>query len=309
MKLLITGSSGHLGANLLRRLLADGHEVRALLRSGSNNSALDGLSVERVYGDLRDPSQVMAAVRGCERISHCAAKVSTTMGDQREIFECNVVGTRNLLRAALEAGVSRVVVTGSFGATGHNPERPSDESVPFYPFDRQLPYSATKALVEHECLKAAVDGLHVVIAVSCAIIGPNDFKPSRMGKMLIDFANGKLRAYIPGGFEFVAAEDIARGHILCMEKGRPGQKYIFSTEFRTVDQLMDTCEEVTGRPRPPRLPAGLMAGIAEVTSFVMTNFFPRAPQRFTPAAVRFLRMKRQADCSKARAEPDADAYE
>lgn len=301
--LLITGSSGHLGANLIRRLLDDGHEVRAFLRKESNNAALDGLAVERVYGDLRDVPQVMAAVRGCDRIYHCAAQVETVPGKEREIFDCNVMGTRNVLRAALETGVSRVVVTGSLSAVGHDPSRPSDENVPFYPFDNLPPYSTAKAWVEHECLKAAVEGLHVVIATSCAIIGPNDFKPSRMGKMLIDFANGKLRAYIPGGFVFVAARDIAQGHILAMEKGRSGQKYIFSTEFLTMDKLMDVCEEVTGRPRPRlRLPAPLMAGIAEVTTFVLTNFFPNVPQRFTPAAVRFLRMERNADCSKARRE-------
>jgi nucleoside-diphosphate-sugar epimerase len=124
-----------------------------------------------------------------------------------------------------------------------------------------------------------------------------------MGRTLIDFANGKLRAYIPGGFTFVSVSDMVEGHILAMEKGRRGQKYIFSTAFLTVDELMSIFEEVTGRKRPSlRLPPPLMAGIAEVSSFFLTNFFPNRPQRFTPAAVRFLRMQRKADCSKARNE-------
>lgn len=300
MATLITGSSGHLGANLVRRLIKDGHDVRALVRRRSNNAALDGLKVEIVYGDLRDPASFAAAVRGCSQIHHCAALLVTTKGKEREIFDCNVIGTRNLLRAAMDAGVSKVVVSGSLSAVGHAGDRPSDESVPFYPFEKLLPYSHTKAGVEHECLKAAVEGLNVVIATSCAIVGPNDFKPSRMGQTLIDFARGKLRAYVPGGFTFVAASDIVEGHMLCMEKGRSGQKYIFGTEFATVDQLMDIFEEVTGRKRPKlRLPGAVMAGLAEVSSFVMTNFFPEKPQRFTPAAVRFLRMQRKADCSKA----------
>ena len=164
------------------------------------------------------------------------------VGGEREIFENNVIGTRNLLRAALDAGVSRVVVSGSLSAVGHDPNRPSDESMPFYPFDKHVPYAHTKAGVEHECLKAFAEGLDVVIATSCAILGPNDFKPSRMGKTLIDFATGKLRAYIPGGFTFVAARDMAGGHILAMDKGRAGQKYIFSTEFLTVDDLMTIFE-------------------------------------------------------------------
>ncbi|HEY2380632.1 MAG TPA: NAD-dependent epimerase/dehydratase family protein [Terriglobia bacterium] len=303
MTTLITGASGHLGANLVRRLLNDGQTVRALVRRGSNNAALDGLNVERIYGDLREPVPVAAAVRGCRQIHHCAALLSTTTGREREIFDCNVIGTRNLLRAALDAGVSRVVVSGSLSAVGHVDGRPSDETVPFYPFEKLPPYSHTKAGVEHECLKAAADGLDVVIATSCAIIGPNDFKPSRMGKTLVDFSLGKLRAYIPGGFTFVSAADMVEGHMLCMEKGRRGQKYIFSTEFLTVDELMAIFEQVTGHRRPRfRLPAPLMAGIAEVSSFVLTNFFPGRAQRFTPAAVRFLRMQRKADSSKAMQE-------
>ena len=301
--ILITGSSGHLGANLVRRLLDDGREVRVLLRKGSDNAAVDGLKVDRVYGDLRDREALAAAVRGCEQIHHCAAKVSTTAGNEREIFDCNVIGTRNLLAAALQAGVARVVVSGSLSAVGDDPSGPSDETVPFYPFETLPPYSHSKAGVEHECLKAVVEGLDVVIATSCAIIGPNDFKPSRMGQTLIDFATGRLRAYIPGGFTFVAARDMADGHILAMEKGRTGQKYIFSTEFLTVDQLMAIFEDVTGRPRPRlRLPAPLMAGIASVTQLVQTRLFPDAPQRFTPAAVRFLRKERKADCGKAMRE-------
>jgi nucleoside-diphosphate-sugar epimerase len=301
--LLVTGATGHLGANLIRRLLDDGHAVRVLLQPNRQTSAVDGLDVERTYGDIRDPAAVAAAVRGSERVYHCAAKISTLAGEEREIYESNVIGTRNVLRAALDAGVSRVVVTGSLSAVGHDPNRPSVESMPFYPFDKHLPYAMTKAFVERECLNAAVQGLDVVIATSCAILGPNDFVPSRMGRTLIDFAHGKLRAYIPGGFEFVAARDIVQGHVLAMEKGRSGQKYIFCTEFASVDQLMTIFEEVTGRPRPRlRLPPPVMARIADVSSFVMTNFFPTVPQRFTPAAVRLLRMQRRADCTKAKQE-------
>jgi nucleoside-diphosphate-sugar epimerase len=300
---LVTGGSGHLGANLVRRLLDEGHAVRVLLRPGSDNRALDGLPVERALGDVRDPTAARAAVSGCRQVYHCAAKVSTARSAERDIFSSNVLGTRNVLWAAKERGVSRVVVSGSFSAVGHDPARPSDETVPFYPFGSVLPYSWSKLLVEHECLQAAADGLDVVVAISCAIIGPNDFKPSRMGRVLVDFAHGRLRAYIPGGFEFVAAHDIVEGHLLAMDKGRSGQRYIFSTEFLTVDQLMSLFEAVTGRPRPRlRLPAPLMAGIAEVKSRIIDRMWPNAEPRFTPGAVRFLRMRRRADCAKAKTE-------
>lgn len=301
--IFLTGANGHLGANLLRRLLTDGQKVRVFLRPTSDNSTVDGLDVEHAYGDLRDAASIAAAIPGCDRVYHCAAKVSTLVGEHKEIWECNVLGTRNLLQAARSAGVQRVVVSGSFSAVGRDPARPSDETFPFNPFDTVLPYGHSKACVEHECLKAVVDGLDVVVAVSCAILGPYDFKPSRMGRVLLDYANGRLRAYIPGGFEFVSAQDIVQGHILSMEKGRTGHKYIFSTQFLSIDELMDLYAQITGRARHGlRLPPALMAVVAEMSTFVLTNFFPSVPQRFTPAAVRLLRMNRRADCSKAKRE-------
>jgi 3beta-hydroxysteroid-4beta-carboxylate 3-dehydrogenase (decarboxylating) len=302
MRVLVTGGSGHLGANLVRRLLDEGQEVRALERAGGGE-ALAGLDVEVVAGDLRDAAAVRAAVDGCRRVYHCAAKVSSAEGQQREIYASNVLGTRHLLRAALETGVERVVVTGSFSAVGHDPSHPSDESVPVDPFGRLLPYQRSKIAVEHECLKAVVEGLDVVVATSCAILGPHDYRPSRMGQLLLDFARGRLRAYVPGGFEFVAARDIVQGHRLAMDKGRTGHKYIFSTAFKTVDELMVIYEGVTGRRRPRlRLPGPVMSGLAEVVNFFVMRLAPDAEPRFTPGAVRILRMHRRADITKARTE-------
>jgi len=303
MRVLVTGGSGHLGANLVRRLLDEGQQVRVLERVGGGGEALAGLDVEVVGGDLRDAAAVRGAVRGCRRVYHCAAKVSSAEGQQREIYASNVVGTRHLLRAALAEGVERVVVTGSFSAVGHDPTRPSDESVPVDPFARLLPYQRSKVAVEHECLKAVVEGLDVVIATSCAILGPHDYKPSRMGQLMLDFARGRLRAYVPGGFEFVAARDIVQGHRLAMDKGRTGHKYIFSTAFKTVDELMAVYEDVTGRRRPRlRLPGPMMTGLAEAVNFFVMRFAPDVEPRFTPGAVRILRMNRRADITKARTE-------
>lgn len=306
---LVTGGAGHLGANLVRRLLDDGHAVRCLQRPGSNNAALDGLDVERVDGDLRDPASLRRAVAGCARVFHAAAKVSTIDGDhrhKREIFDSNVLGTRHMLAAALEEGVSRVVVTGSFSAVGHHlddPSRPADETVPFYPFERSMPYEVSKVGVEHEVLRAVARGQDAVVATSCAIIGPNDFKPSRMGRTLCDYTRGRVRAYIPGGFEFVTSRDIVEGHVLAMEEGRRGEKYVFSTQFMTLDDVLDTFQRVTGAPKPRlRLPVGLMEPIAEVMSAILTRFFPDVPQRLTPGAMRILRMNRHADTTKARTE-------
>ncbi|MGZ8238853.1 MAG: NAD-dependent epimerase/dehydratase family protein, partial [Methylobacter sp.] len=216
---LVTGATGHLGANLVRRLLADGEQVRVMMHSGRDNGALDGLDVERVIADLRNSEAVSAAVRGCSRVYHCAALVSTIEGSaahKRELFDINVRGTIYVLQAAKHHNIDKVVVSGSLSATGYEPDRSSHEGMPFYPFERHLPYGFTKHLTEHECLKAHADGLNVVVATSCAIVGPHDYAPSRMGRVLIDYAHGSLRAYIPGGFEFVSSRDIAEGHVLAM---------------------------------------------------------------------------------------------
>jgi nucleoside-diphosphate-sugar epimerase len=306
---LVTGASGHLGANLVARLLADGEHVRILLQPGVDNSAVDDLDVERAEGDFRNLESVEVAVKGCQRVYHCGAMVSTIQGNRdhrRQLFESNVVGTRNILQAAQVHGVTRVVVTGSFSAVGHHlddPSAPSDESVPFYPFRRAMPYERTKLLAELECLRAVARGLDVVVATSCAILGPNDFLPSRMGRTLCDFANGRLRAYVPGGFEFVSARDIVSGHQLAMSRGRAGEKYIFSTCFATLDEIVALFERVTGVPRPSRrLPAAMMAAFAAVASPILSQFFPNVRQRLTPGAIRILRMRRHANTSKAQAE-------
>ncbi len=305
-KTLVTGATGHLGANLVRRLIADGEEVRVLIRPGRDNGSMDGLDVERVFGDLRHAKEVSSAVAGCRRVYHCAALVSTIEGDavhKREVFDTNVRGTLNVLSASAEQAVDKVVVSGSLSATGYEDGEPSHEEMPFYPFDRHLPYGFTKHLVEHHCLRAHADGLNVVVATSCAILGPHDYVPSRIGRVLIDYAHGQLRAYIPGGFEFVSTHDIAEGHVLAMKKGRSGQKYIISTAYSTVDDLLDMFGEVTGRPKPRlRLPAPVMAAIAEVADKTWFRAFPNKPRRFTPAAVRLLSMHRRVDHRKANEE-------
>jgi nucleoside-diphosphate-sugar epimerase len=288
----------------VRQLTEAGEPVRVLLHSESERPGVAGLDVEVLVGDPRDRATAEAAVLGCRQVYHCAARVSTMPRSQMDLFGHNVLATRWLPRAAARAGVAKVVVTSSFSAVGHRGDGgPSDETEAFNPLEAHLPYEHTKAAAEHECLKACAEGLNVVIATSTAIIGPNDFKPSRMGRVLLSYARGRLPAYVAGGFEFVAARDIASGHRLAMAHGRPGQKYIFLTEFRTMDQIMATFLSVTSaRRRPMRLSPRTLRGVAEVTSRIGALVAPHAEPLQTPAALRLLRLGRRADTSKARDE-------
>ena len=306
---LVTGSSGHVGANLVRRLLAEGTRVRVLLRESSKNEALDDLDVERVYADIRDLNATRKALEGCRGVYHCAAKVSTIDGNgahRREVFECNVLGTRHVLQAARDVDAGRVVVTGSFSAVGYDlddPSAPSDETMQFYPMERTMPYERSKVLVEHECLRGVALGQDVVIATCCAVVGGSDFVPSRLGRTMCDYANGKLRAYVDGGFAFVAARDIVEGHLRCMDRGRTGEKYIFASEYKTISDILDLYEEVTGLPRPKRrMPTPLMYAFSEVASYYLSRFHPSFPQRFTPGAIRLLKKRRHANIDKAKQE-------
>lgn len=312
-KVLVTGASGHLGSNLVRHLLDAGHEVRALVQAKADNRGIEGLEVERVEGDLRDADSLRRAVTGVARVFHVAAVISTataTAAEQRRLYEINVLGTRDLLRASLDAGVGRVVMTGSFSATGYDlddPSQPSDETLPFYPFGHAMPYAQTKALAEHELLKASAEGLDAVIATSCGCIGPWDYLPSRMGGTICDYANGKLRAYVDGGFSWVRAHDIATGHLLAMERGRKGQKYLFATEFMTLGQLFATVDEVrSARGLAPRklveLPIDFVGRVAAVYSGTLARFFPKASQRLTPGSIAVLKARRHVDTGKAQRE-------
>lgn len=305
----VTGAAGHVGSNLVRRLLNDGIPIRVLLRHEDNNEGLENLDVEFRYGDIRDLKSIRDAIEGCQGVYHVAAKISTIDGNRdhrREIFETNVLGTRNVLQAARETEAGRVVVTGSFSAVGYNlddPSLPSDETMPFYPMARTMPYERSKSQVEQECWQAAAKGQEVIVATCCAVIGGADFFPSRLGKTLCDYTNGKLRAYIDGGFEFVAARDIVQGHMLCMEHGRSGEKYIFSSEFKTISDILDLFEEVSGIARPARqVPSPIMLAFSEVASFYLNRFHPDFNQRFTPGAIRLLKLRRHASLKKASQE-------
>jgi nucleoside-diphosphate-sugar epimerase len=303
-RVLVTGATGLLGANLVRNRIAAGYDVRAMIQPGQNADALAGLPVEQVQADLRDHDSLRRAVQGCRWVYHCAAKVSTIVGGQRALFETNVLGTRNVLDAAMAADVERVVVTSSLSTIGDTPGRVSDERTPFNPFLPHTPYTYTKVLVELEAMRTAAAGaLQVVIALPAGIIGPNDFMPSQIGKTLINFANGKMRAYVPGDFLVVTTPDIAAGQALAMHMGQPGQRYFFCSGRLSMADMMSMYERITGRSRPKlRISPTAAMGVARVTSPVLAKLRPGRDQVVTPDAVRYLTNHREIDTTRASLE-------
>ena len=303
MKTFVTGGSGHVGANLIRELLQRGVAVKALLRPGSNNQALDGLDVERVEGDLRDAASLERALAGCDRLYHVAAFVSLRSGDRQQIFDVNVTGTKHILDAAEKAGVRRTVFCSSFGAVGRNPDGASDETWTVNPFDTHLDYEVSKALGEIEVLRAVNRGMDVTIVNPCGIVGPHDYKPSSVGQTILDFGNGRMPAYVAGQFEFVAMKDVVAGHLLAMEKGRRGERYIISGGVHSLDQILDHLALLLRRRKPRlKLPPGLMLPMAHVSNVVLKAVAPERPPRFTPGTVKLLNCGKHADVSKAKRE-------
>lgn len=315
MTTLVTGATGHVGANLVRELLRRGDQVRVLVRRGSRNAAVEGLDVEHAWGDVRDRASLDRALRDCDRLYHLAALISLRADQRRELFEVNVVGTRNVFAAAEAAGVARAVHCSSFGAVAVNPHGPSDETMTLDPFDAHLDYEVSKAVSEIEVLRAVARGMHAVIVNPSGVVGPYDFVPSPLGRMIVDFARGRLRAYVAGAFDFVAVDDVVAGHLLAMEKGRPGERYILGGEPCHIDDVLTLLQEITGKPRPRlRLPPRALIPLARLAGAVGGRLWPRHAPRFTPGSIRLLTSGKRADISKAQRElgyrpgPVAEAF-
>jgi len=303
MTTLVTGAAGHVGTNLVRALVEKKESVRVLLRRSGNNNSMESLDVERVYGDLRDRKSLEEVVRGCQYIYHLGALISIRYGDERNLFETNVLGTRKLLQCALKAGVERVVHCSSFGAIGINPTGPSNERWTVNPLEPISNYELTKFLAEYEVLHAVTCGLNVTIANPSAVVGPWDYQPSLFGKTIVDFCNGKMKAYVAGDFVFVSVYDVVEGLQLTMAKGQVGNRYLLSGEVVTIDEILSWLSEFTGVPRPRiRIPFPLMKNIAWVKDWVQRRYFPSSAPRFTYHSIRHLNSGKRADNSKARKE-------
>ncbi len=267
MTTLITGASGFVGAAVLRALIEAGHQTRAMVRPHSDRRNLEGLDVEIVTGDLRDKDSLKAAVAGCEALFHVAADYRLWAPNPQEIIDSNVIGTRNIMEAALEEGVSKVVYTSSVATLGLNADgTPSDEATPVTLDDMIGAYKRSKFLAEEVVREmVAGKGLAAVIVNPAAPVGPRDIRPTPTGRMIVQAAAGKMPAFVDTGLNIVHVDDVARGHLLAFERGEIGERYVLGAENATLREILGEIARITDR-RPPKvnLPHNLVLPIAYV---------------------------------------------
>jgi len=265
MTVLVTGATGFVGAAVARRLLDGGFSVRVMTRANSDTRNIDGLPVERVTGDLTDPGSLKAAVAGCRQVMHVAADYRIWVPDPVPIYAVNVDGTRNLLRAAAAAGVERIVYTSSVATLGLTKDgTPADERTKVKIDDMIGHYKRSKFYAE-EAVRGLVrdEAVPAVIVNPSAPVGPRDIKPTPTGRMIVDAAAGRMPAYVDTGLNVVHVDDVAAGHLLALEKGVVGERYILGGENLTLREILGLVATITDRPAPRlRLPHALVETMA-----------------------------------------------
>lgn len=302
MKTLVTGATGFLGSHVARALAGRGEDVRVLVRPSSDLRALDGLSAERFTGDLRDRTSLDRAMEGVRRVFHVAADYRLWARNPREIFESNVMGTQNLLDSAHRAGVEKFVYTSTVATIavpreGNLPNEETQSSVEEMIGD----YKRSKFEAEKCALHSAEAGLPVVIVNPTTPVGPGDWKPTPTGKIIVDFLNGRMPAYVDTGLNFVPVEDCARGHLLAAEHGRVGERYILGGRNLTLKQMLDILSLSSGRHAPQWKIPYVLAYAAGCANTGVSRLLGREP-RIPLEGVRMARHKMFVDASKAERE-------
>jgi dihydroflavonol-4-reductase len=257
-RVLVTGATGFIGARLTRRLVETGHRVKVLVRPGSSRRGWQGIpedQLEIAEGDITVGHTVFRALAGCDRLFHVAAEFRMWAARPEAILDASVIGTRETLDAAEARGLERIVVTSSTAAIGATAEPVEmDETFPFNREDSEL-YIVAKWRAEQIARERAARGVPIVIVNPSTVLGPGDFKPTPSGDLLLSYLNWKLPIKMPsskGGFNVVDVDDVVTGHLLAMEKGRIGERYILGGTNVTFDQLFEELAQITGLPGPGR---------------------------------------------------------
>lgn len=296
---LVTGASGFLGWHIARKLCARGHAVRALVRPASQLRELE--MVERVDGDLRDTASLERAVEGCGMVFHAAADYRLWVRDSSEMYRSNVEGTRKLLEVSRKAGVQQFVYTSTVGCIGVPAGGVGREATPVSLDDMTGDYKRSKFLAEREALEFAKSGFPVVIVNPTAPVGDHDWKPTPTGKIIVDFLTGKMPAFVDTGLNVVDASDVAEGHLLALERGKPGARYILGCQNMTLRGILEHLANMSGLRAPAvRIPFAVAyaVGAASTGWAYVTGHEPRAPLD----AVRMARKKMWVSHEKAERE-------
>jgi len=290
VRALVTGATGFVGAAVVRALLAEGWQVRALVRGGSDRRNIASLPVAQAVGDLTDAPSLKPALEGCEAAFHVAADYRLWAPQPRELYRANVDGTGNLLDAARRAGVRRIVYTSSVATIGIPADgRPGAEDSQAGLADMIGHYKRSKFLAEERAREAAARGVPVVIVNPSTPIGPGDVKPTPTGQIVLDAARGRTPAYVDTGLNIVHVDDVAAGHLLAYHRGRIGERYILGGDDMTLRQILTLIAQLAGRSPPRiRLPHGVVLPVAYVS-----ELYARLTGRPTRVTVEGVRMARK----------------
>ena len=249
MRAFVTGGTGFIGANLVRLLLQQGYVVKALVRENSCLDNLASLNVEIVRGNLND-RHLAQEMSDCQVLFHVAAQYSLWQSDRELLYRSNVLGTRNILSCARQAGIERTVYTSSVAAIGVNNGVAVNETYQS-PVDKLVGYyKKSKYYAEQEAVKAAQQGQDIVIVNPSTPIGAYDLKPTPTGEIIVRFLQRKMPFYVDTGLNLIDVQDVAWGHILALEKGVTGDRYILGNQNLTFAQLLDKLAKITGLPAP-----------------------------------------------------------
>ncbi len=286
---VVIGATGHLGNVLVRSLVEKGEKVRAVVLPNDDLTPIKGLDIEVVRGDITDLPSLNEALNGANVVYHLASAVNISSGSRALLEKVNVEGTKNVISAAIKNRIERLIYTSSVHAILEPPHGTTmDETQPFAPEKVLGDYAKTKAKASVEVLNAVKKhGLDAVILCPSGIIGPYDFRTSEMGQLMLDFIEGRLKAYIDGAYDFADVRDVANGHILAAENGKKGEYYILSGHRITIEKLLDLLEKITGIKKPiHKMPYALALFTAPLTPIYY--YFTKTKPLFTTYSIRVL---------------------
>ena len=279
MKVLVTGAAGFVGGNLARELWDRGYEVRALVRAGSNTLTTKGTGIHRVQGDLLNRESLSRAMTGCVAVFHCAAAYTFWSRDPLGVRRTNVEGTVNVLECARDAGVERIVYTSTVSTIGVPRDGTlGDESTPLSRDALHGHYKQSKFDAEKEAMRLASEDVPVVVVNPTTPVGPWDVKPTPTGKIVLDFLRKRIPAYLATGMNLVDVADVSAGHILALERGEVGQRYILGNRNVTLKEMFAMLSRITGLSAPRvRLPYWLVVGAGYAEQALSAGLLRREP--------------------------------